>query len=697
MTRAAFCLILLLTTATAAGAQSLPAGLDRKGLDPATRPGDDFEQYANGGWRADTEIPPDRSNIGAFVDVSILAETRLAALFGDIAKSRGAPGSESAKIADYYAAYMDMAGIEARGLAPLRPQLAAIAALKDKRALATLLAADVRADEDPLNTADFQTENIFGLFVTQDLNAPAVTVPYVLQGGLGMASRDYYLSDKADMRAIRDAYRGYIATVFELAGYDDPAARAGRVLALETKLAATHESYEDSQDAHKANNPWTLADFAAKAPGIDWRGFWTAAGLLAQARFIVWQPGAVTGAAALVAGEPLAAWQDWLVFHAINKVAAVLPSAFQAANFGFYGTTMSGTKAQRPRDRRAIAATNAALGDAVGKLYVQRYFAAASKRDIQAMVANILKAFDTRVAGLDWMAPATKAEARRKIQTMQVGIGYPDHWLDYTPLEIRADDPVGNMQRAELATTRRQLAKIGRPVDRGEWWMFPQTVNAVNLPLQNALNFPAAILDAPFYDPKRDPAANYGAIGATIGHEISHSFDNVGADFDASGRLRNWWTPADLKRFDESGAALVRQYDAYEALPGVHVKGRQTLGENIADVAGLTAALEAYHAALGGRPAPVIDGMTGDQRLFLSFALTWRAKFREATLRARIETDGHAPAKYRAETVRNLDAWYDAFGIKPATRSICRRRHGCTSGKPRGNADLERPLRAPHA
>jgi putative endopeptidase len=262
------------------------------------------------------------------------------------------------------------------------------------------------------------------------------------------------------------------------------------------------------------------------------------------------------------------------------------------------------------------------------------------------------------------MAPATKAEARRKIETMQVGIGYPEHWADYTPLVIRSDDPVGNLQRAELANTQRQLAKIGRPVDRAEWWMFPQTVNAVNLPLQNALNFPAAILEAPFYDPKRDAAANYGAIGAVIGHEISHSFDNLGADFDATGRLRNWWTPNDLKRFEASGAALVKQYDAYEPLPGIHIKGQQTLGENIADVAGLTAALEAYHASLSGRPAPVIDGMTGDQRLFLSFAQAWRAKFREAALKSRIATDGHAPSKYRAETVRNLDEWYNAFGIK---------------------------------
>ena len=440
--------------------------------------------------------------------------------------------------------------------------------------------------------------------------------------------------------------------------------RGRRGLELETKIAGVHLSLAHSPDAQRAT-PWSAADFAAKAPGIDWKPFWRAAGLGSQSRFVVWQPGAITGLSALVASEPLQSWQDWMIFHAIDRSAAVLPKAFNDAQFDFYGRQLTGAPAQRPRDKRAIAATNGALGDAIGRIYAQRHFPASSKADIQAMVAGILKAFDTRVAGLDWMAAATKAEARRKIETMRVGIGYPERWRDYGALVVRRDDPVGNMERASLVQTRQQLAKIGRPVDRGEWWMTPQTVNAVNLPLQNALNFPAAILEAPFFDPHRDAAANYGAIGSTIGHEISHSFDNTGADFDASGRLRNWWTPADLQRFQASGAALAAQYDAYEPFPGLHVKGKQTLGENIADVAGLTATIDAYHASLGGRPAPVIDGMTGDQRLFLAFAQGWRQKTRDAAAKAQLATDGHAPARYRAFTVRNLDAWYDAFGVKP--------------------------------
>jgi putative endopeptidase len=662
---------LLLLTALLAGtaiAQSTPStsGVDLTAIDRATRPGDDFERYANGAWYDRTEIPADRSNIGAFLTTSLLADERLAAVVADAAKAPA--GSETRKIADYYQAWNDAAAIEARGLAPLRPELAAIDALRDKRALSRMLGANLRADVDPLNATDFQTGNLFGLFVSQSFDDPGVTVPYVLQGGLGLPDRDYYLSAEPKMRETREAYRAHLATVFGLLGLSDPEARAARVLALETKIAERHVDRVASNDAHKANNPWVRADFAAKAPGLDWAAFWDAAALGRQDRFIAWQPSAITGLSALVASEPLDAWQDWLRYHRTIEVAAVLPKGFQDAAFAFYGRTLTGAPAQRPRDKRALAATSAALGDAVAKVYVQRFFPASSKADIQAMVKNILAAFDARVAALSWMAPATKAEARRKIETMVVGVGYPERWRSYAALEVRADEPVGNVRRAELAETRHQLAKIGRPVDRAEWWMTPQTVNAVNLPLQNALNFPAAILEAPFYDPKRDAAVNYGAIGAVIGHEISHGFDNLGADFDAAGRLRNWWTPADLARFEAGGKALAAQYDAYEPLPGLHVNGELTLGENIADVAGLAAALQAYHASLGGRPAPVIDGMTGDQRLFLAFAQTWASKFREAALRARVATDGHAPARFRAQTVRNLDGWYAAFGVKPGDK-----------------------------
>ena len=638
-------------------------GVDLAGRDMAVKPGDDFEAHANGGWRARTEIPADRSSTGTFLDVFKKAEARNADIIQSAAKSNPATGTDARRIADDYAAFMDIAGIEKRGLAPIQSELAGIAALKDKSALAAFLGSTIRSDTDPINDTNFSTENLFGLFVTQSLDDPSRTVPYLMQGGLGLPDRDYYLSKTPEMAEVRTTYRAYVEKLLTLAGVSDAAARADRIVALEMKIATVHADIETSQDIHKSNNPWTRADFTANAPGLDWAAFFTTAELPSQQNFFAWQPAAITGLSALVASEPLQSWKDWLTFHRINEVAFALPKSLDDAHFDFYGKTLNGTPQQRTRDKRAIAEVNTDLGDAVGQIYAQHYFPASSKADIQTMVKGILAAFDRRVAALDWMAPATKAEARRKIETMRVGIGYPETWRSYAALDIRADDPVGNFRRAQLAEYRHQIGKIGKPVDRAEWWMTPQTVNAVTLPLQNALNFPAAILEAPYYDPKADPAVNYGSIGATIGHEVSHSFDNTGADFDAEGRLRNWWTPSDFQHFEQAGAALAAQYDAYVALPGLNLKGKQELGENIADLAGLTAAYEAYHASLGGKPAPVIAGMTGDQRFFLAFAQSWREKIRDKALRTRVATDVHAPARFRAQTVRNLDAWYKAFGV----------------------------------
>ncbi|HWK35692.1 M13 family metallopeptidase [Sphingomonas sp.] len=651
-------------TSVTAAAAGTAAGVDQNFIDKAVKPGDDFEAYANGAWRAKAEIPADRSSTSAGLEVFNVAQQRNADLIKGLIDSKPAAGSDERRIADYYAAFTDTAAIETRGMAPVKPELDAIAAVGDVKSLSSLLGARMRADTDPLNATNFHTENLFGLFVTQDLNDPGRTVPYLLQGGLGLADRDYYLSAKPDMAQIRAAYRPYVEKLLTLAGVPDAAARADRIVALEMKIARAHADIITSQDAHKANNPWKRADFAKKAPGIDWDAYWGAAGLPGQQDFIAWQPGAIAGLSALVKSEPIDAWKDWLTFHAINTASFALPKAIDDAHFDFYGKTLQGTPQQRPRDKRAIAAVNNDLGDAVGKIYVGKYFPASSKAEIQGMVTNIVAAFDRRVAALDWMADTTKAEARRKLQVLKVGVGYPETWRDYGALEIRADDPLGNARRAELAEYRHQIGKIGKPVDRGEWWMTPQTVNAINLPMQNALNFPAAILETPYFDPKFDAAANYGAIGAVIGHEISHSFDNLGADFDSSGKLHNWWTPADLARFDKAGKALAAQYDAYEALPGLHLNGAQELGENIADVAGLTAAYEAYRASLGGKEAPVIDGLTGDQRFFLAFAQSWRSKMRDQALRARIATDVHAPDRWRVQTVRNLDAWYPAFNVQ---------------------------------
>ncbi|HYC02267.1 MAG TPA: M13 family metallopeptidase [Azospirillaceae bacterium] len=647
-----------------AAAPALKSGVSLAYVDQTVKPGDDFDAYANGGWRKSTEIPADRSSVGVGFEVFQKAEKRMADLFQEIAQGKPAAGSDMAKIADYYASFMDEAAIEAQGLAPLQPELQAIRGLKSKADLARYLGENLRADVDPLNATNFWTTNLFGLFVAQAPEDPTRNTPYLLQGGLGMPDREYYVDQSKEMAALRDKYRAHIAAMLRHAGYEDADVRARRVYDLEMKIARAQTSLTDSQDVHNGNNPWKRAEFAKKAPGLDWNAYFQAAGLSDQETFIAWQPKAITGLAKLVGSEKLSAWQDYLAFHAINNGANYLPKAVSDQRFAFYGTALSGTTKQRDRWKRAISDTNIALGDAVGQIYVKRHFSPEAKAQVQDMVRNILAAFDRRIDALDWMTPETKAMAKAKVAALKVGVGYPETWRDYSGLEIRRGDAYGNARRAELQEYRHQRAKLGKPVDRNEWWMTPQTVNAVNLPLQNALNFPAAILEAPYFDPAADAAANYGAIGSIIGHEISHAFDNLGSDFDAEGRLRNWWKKEDLEHFEAAGKKLVAQYDAYEPLPGIRINGTLTLGENIADVAGLAAAYDAYRLSLGGKEAPVIDGLSGDQRFFLAFAQGWREKRREASLKQQIVTDVHAPGPYRVLTVRNLDSWYQAYGVK---------------------------------
>jgi len=656
------------TPAPAPHVADRPTGVDLAGIDHSVKPGDDFDSYANGNWRKTAVIPADRASTGIFLQVFNKAEQRNAELIKAAAAAKAPAGSNESKIADYYAAFMDQAGIAKHGLSPLKPELAKIDAIKTPADLASVLGSQLRADVDPVNATNFSTEHLFGLFVTQGLEDSAHNVAYLLQGGLGMPNRDYYLATDKDMAGIRAKYQSYIAAQLKNAGIADADVKAKAVFELEMKIAKVQESLVDSEDVHKANNPWNTGDFASKAPGLDWAAYLHAAGLDTQKQITVWQPSAIKGISALVASEPLDTWKAFLTFHTINHSAGLLPPAFADASFEFYGHTLQGTPKQRDRWKRAIGAVNNDLGDAVGQIYVKKYFPASSKAQVKQMVDNILAAFTDRVDQLDWMTPATKQKAKAKIATVRVGVGYPETWRDYSDLTIRRDDPVGNRLRAEQHEYQHQLAKLGQPVDKGEWWMTPQTVNAVNLPLQNALNFPAAILEAPFFDPKADAASNYGSIGAVIGHEISHSFDNTGAEFDAEGRLANWWTPEDQAHFKATGQKLVEQYNAYEPLPGLHVNGQQTLGENIADVSGLTIAWIAYHKSLDGKPAPVIDGLTGDQRFFLAFAQSWRTKTRDAALRAQVIGDGHAPGNFRAQTVRNLDAWYDAFSPKPGEK-----------------------------
>jgi putative endopeptidase len=644
------------------------SGLDLAAMDKSVKPGDDFFLYANGTWFKNTQIPADRSNISSSFVTQQELEKRLDGLFGELAKSSANPGSNERKLADYRAAFMDQAGIDQRTPPALKADIDRFESIADKKALASAIGSTIRADVDPLNATNLQTENLFGIFVTQSMSEPSKNVPYLLQGGLGLPDRDYYLSSDPEMAKIRDAYRPFIAKMLASAGLDQADARAKRVYDLEAKIAAAHATIVETEDSFKANNPWSQADFAKKAPGLDWNAFFQAAQLSTVPTIVVWHPEPTRKLAALVASEPLEAWKDWLAFHQIIQSGPVLPTQAHKDDFAFFGTTLTGTPEERPRDKQLQQNLNGLMGDAVGQLYVAKYFPASEKADIDKMVSGIKGAFDKRIAALDWMAPETKKEARAKVTSMKVGIGYPDHWRDYSSLEVKPADAYGNYQRALQFEYRHQLAKLGQAPDKGEWWMVPQIINAVNLPLQNALNFPAGILQPPFYHPGADPAANYGAIGAVMGHEISHSFDNLGSTFDSQGRLRNWWTPADLARFNKAGQALVAQYDAYGPLPGLHINGRQTLAENIADVAGLSAAYDAYKASLGGKEAPVIDGFTGDQRFFIAFAQTWASKLRDAALRARIATDGHSPGQWRALTVRNLDPWYAAFNVKPGEK-----------------------------
>ena len=648
------------TTQVTAGTE---LGIQKDWMDTSLKPGDDWYGYVNGAWNKNTEIPADRSSIGGFWIADQQTEKQLESLIADIRKSTPEAGSVGAKVKTLYESFLDTKAIDTAGMTPVQADLARFEGIADKQQLATALGANVRADVDPLNATNFETENLFGVFVTQAL-AGGEVVPYILQGGLGMPEREYYLSSDPAMTATRTKYRAYIEDLLEAAGIPDAAAKAQHVYDLEMKIARAHAPREESDDWATASQLWTPADFAKKAPGLDWTAFFKAAQLDGASKFDAYHANAIPRLAALVNSEPLEAWKDWLVFHQINKNTAVLPTKLNDLAFGFYGKELSGTQAQRPREKRALAAVNNYLGDALGKLYTDKYFPASAKAEIQGMVDNIKAAFSKRIDAIDWMAPETKAEAKKKVETMEVGVGYPDTWRDYSSLELKDGDAYGNVQAAQKVYYQQQLAKIGKPLDKREWWMNAQLVNAVNLPVQNALNFPAAILQPPFFDPKADPAFNYGAIGSVIGHEISHSFDNNGAAFDASGAMRNWWTETDKAQFEKAGTALADQFNIYEALPGLHVKGELTLGENIADVAGLSAAYDAYHASLAGNAPATIDGFTGDQRFFIAYGQAWATKMRDEALRQRIATDGHAPGQFRALTVRNLDAWYDAFGIK---------------------------------
>jgi len=651
------------------GAQNQPLqkvhGIAVENIDRSVKPGDNFYLYANGDWIKRTVIPPDRAGINVFSRLSDLSNRRTQDLIQDIVKSNPPVGSSLRKVADLYNSYMDEAAIEATGLAPLRPHLDAIAAIRDQHELAHALGETLRADVDALNNTNFHTPNLFGLWVAPGFHDPDHYTAYLLQGGLVLPDREYYVSDSEHMRDLRAKYQTHVATMMKLAGFSDPDGRASRIVNLEHLIAQTHRTLAENEDIHRADNPWTRSEFAKDAPGLDWDEYFRGAGIGEITNFIVWQPEAFKGESALVASTPLETWKDWLAFHLIEAYAGVLPKSFAEARFAFFGKELSGAQQERPRWQRDVMIVNAQLGDVVGKVYAQKYFSPEAKAQAQDMVAKLIANYRKRIEALPWMNPSTKAEAEAKLSTLYVGVGYPESWQDYSNYDVKPGDIFGNMWRGSFSRYERETARLGKTVNRREWSMTPQTVNAVNLPLQNALNFPAAILQPPFYDPKAPPAVNYGAIGSIMGHEISHTFDTEGSTFDAKGGLRNWWTPDDLKHFESATAALAAQYSTYKPFPDLSVNGKQTLAEDIADLAGITAAYDGFHATLAGKTAPLQDGFTGDQQFFIAFGQNWGSKVREPALRQQVLTDPHAPAQYRAETVRNVDAWYKAFDVKP--------------------------------
>ncbi|PRC94546.1 M13 family metallopeptidase [Solimicrobium silvestre] len=667
---ALFCMQLMLalpaTTLVAHANETTPASAPvavsalQSGMDKTVAPGDDFYRYVNGGWEKTAVIPNDKSAVGV---TSTLKDESDAIVLKLIEQAAQAPADSPArKVGDYYAAYLNTDAINQRGLQAIAPQLHSIASISNKSALATYLGKHLRADVDPLNATSFFTENLFGLWVAQGFHDHTKYTGYLLQGGLGLPDREYYLSASPKMANIRTEYQAHIAALFKLANIAEPEQAAKRVFDLEMRIAQGHAKRSDSSDMDKADNSWSRAAFAKQAPGLDWNAYFSAAGLAAQPSFIVWHPTAFKSSAALVASTPLETWKDYLRFHALNQHTSVLPQAFFDQKFKF-SSSLTGAKAPLPRWKYAVNATNSALGEEVGKLYVAQNFSPEAKAKINTMVSVLLTAFKERVSNISWMSASTKQEALAKINSFYVGVGYPDKWRDYSALTVDAKDAFGNGERAQEFAYKNALAKFGKPVDVTEWCMTPQTVNAVNMPMQNAINFPAAYLQFPNFDINASDAVNYGAIGSTIGHEISHSFDHTGAMIDAKGELRNWWTKDDLSHFQTSAKALADQFSSYKPFPDLAVNGEQTLDENIADLTGLMAAFDAYHAAMKQKGQTATKET--DQEFFLANAYKYRGKMRDEVLRSAIIGDGHAPGHYRALTVRNLDAWYDGFNIQP--------------------------------
>ena len=627
-------------------------GFDTAGMDRSVQPGDNFYMFSNGTWARNTPIPADKSNYGMFTRLDDLSKERTRVIIEEAAKD------PSSKIGNAYNSYLDTAAIEAKGLAPILPWLGEIKGLSNRSGYAALAAKAGR----------YGIGIPFGLYVGQDDKSPDRYVTQMFQSGIGMPDRDYYLLQDERMKGVRAKYLEHLTNVLTLAGESNAAARAKALLDFETEIAKVHWTQVDSRDATKTYNLMPLARVQADAKGFDWATFLRDSGLSAATEINVAQPSAVNGIARLLSRAPLQVLKDQLLIGSLDQYAAVLPSSFDKEAFSFYGTTLSGTPQQEERWKRAVTFTTGSLADDVSQIYVARHFPPETKAAADELVRNVVAAMGRRIDSLTWMAPETKVRAKAKLANFRTKIGYPSQWKNYSALEIRRDDPLGNAMRAAEWGHNDNITRLGEPIRRWEWGMTPMTINAyANFGMQEIV-FPAAILQPPFFDPNADPAINYGGIGAVIGHEISHHFDDQGAKYDENGRLNEWWTEADRKAFEAAGKALIAQYDAYQIFPDAKVKGALTLGENIGDLAGLTIAHDAWMHSLGGAEAPTIDGFSGDQRFYLGWAQVWRRNYREANLRQRLITDPHSPSEQRAAVVRNLDPWYPAFNVQPGQK-----------------------------
>jgi putative endopeptidase len=633
-------------------------GLDLAASDPSIKPGDNFYLHCSSTWLKNNPIPADRTRWGTFDKLAAKAEDDVKAICEECAAGAAPAGSVERKVGDYWKAFMDEAAIEARGLTPIREDLDAIAACRTHADLVRWAATPEASSRLPIVA-----------FISLDQKNPDAYTVGVTHDGLGLPEREYYLKTEPKFVEIRAKYLAHIERLLTLGGQGDGAAKAARILALETEIARLHWAAADRRDRDRTYNKRTRAELTALLAGFPTDAALQALGLSDYDSFVVRELDAMPKLAALFAATPIETWKEYETYHCIAGSADNLPKAFSDEAFDFYGRTLNGQPQQRARWKRAVDGINGALGEAVGEAYVKRTFPPEAKAKMIDLVENMRRAYAQRIDSLTWMTPETKVVAREKLAAFRVKVGYPEKFRDYTALEIRPDDPVGNDRRAARFDWNRRVNRIRQPTDRGEWGMNPQRVNAYYNSVFNEIVFPAAILQPPFFDPNADPAVNYGGIGGVIGHEMGHGFDDQGAKSDAKGVLRTWWSDADVAAFKRLTDRLAAQYDQFEPLPGLKVNGRLTLGENIGDNGGLSVALTAYELSLGGRPAPTLAGLTGRQRFFLSWAQVWRTQYRDERMRNQVLTDPHSPPEFRVNgTVRNMDAWYEAFAVQPGDK-----------------------------